>query len=118
MSRFTNAYQRWLQEPIPPGSGVDTIDELHAELAQWDAFVADLAVPYSKGAEVAQPVYDFGEAIAQLGNRLRQSERLRPADASTLDRYVNYLHLVAEVFAALSKEVGWSWVTMTGDGSG
>jgi type I site-specific restriction endonuclease len=38
----TDAYARWRNEPFPSGS---TTDEVHADLAYWDAMVADTVIP-------------------------------------------------------------------------
>jgi hypothetical protein len=108
MERFTYAFQSWNETPVPPGSTNDAIDEFHAELLQWDAFVADLAVPHARGGEVVRPVYDFGGAMANVRSRMRWHRQVHPADAEIVDRYLHYLDLVADTYSALRDARGWS----------
>ncbi len=55
-----DAYDRWRGLPFPPASATDEVDELHKQLAQWDAFVADRVVPVvTRDAPCDEGVLDF-----------------------------------------------------------
>jgi hypothetical protein len=43
---FECAYSRWREQPFPLGSSLDALDELHADLALVDTWVADALVPF------------------------------------------------------------------------
>lgn len=107
MTEFERACRRWVESPFPLGSDLDEADELHAELAQWDTFVADLVVPHSKGAPVARPVYDLGAGMAEFADRLQMYRAPTYGAADLVGRYRDYLELVAAVFANLCEELGW-----------
>jgi hypothetical protein len=45
MSEFDGLYARWWSTPLPSGSKRDAVDELHADLALVDVWVADTIIP-------------------------------------------------------------------------
>jgi hypothetical protein len=81
-----DAYARWRNEPFPSGSTTDEVDEVHGDLAYWDAMVADTVIPIvENGAAYNSGVLDIEFGLSQLNARtLALRERSSPNDATTL----------------------------------
>jgi hypothetical protein len=96
MSKWDETLRRWRSAAFPRGSHLDGVDELHAELAYWDAMVADAAIPLDKGQRVPGGFLDVKAGLAELRMKLelcpRDSEEAR-------DRVVRYLKLLEDVEA-------------------
>ena len=95
----TDAYARWRKEPFPTGSStdeVDEVDEVHADLAYWDAMVADTVIPVVENdAAYNSGVLDIEFGLSQLKARtLALHERSSPSDATTLAAYQRYIELL------------------------
>jgi hypothetical protein len=108
MDRFLQTFETWLEAPLPAGSTIDAIDEFHAELVQWDAFVADLVVPHSRGSDAVRPVYDYGGPMLRLRCRIRWYQQLHADATGKLSSYLRYLDLIADTFSAMSDARGWN----------
>lgn len=46
MDHFSRAVEAWRREPFPPGSATDALDELHADLALADSWLAEAVIPF------------------------------------------------------------------------
>ena len=99
MSQLTESYERWQRQPFPPGSLSDAVDELHADLAGADAWVAESVIPF-----VEDGIHDPArfDVIAELDALRRRASDLATAVASDergpVNEYVAYLDLLADVY--------------------
>lgn len=46
MVNFQEAYASWREQTFPSGSSCDALDEIHADLALADAWVAETVIPF------------------------------------------------------------------------
>lgn len=109
MSAFSTAYALWRSEPFPSGSTRDDLDELHADLALVDVWVADTVVPYAERGVVVPPAgVDIHQAIAGLAERLEGISRdeTDAVSAGEIAAYSRYLTLTSDVLAAYERDVG------------
>ena len=108
MTTFVSAYASWRAEPFPPGSTRDDLDELHADLALIDTWVADTVVLYAERGVLAPPAkVDIRQGIRRLAERLDNLPRTDkdPQSEALLAAYERYLALTAEVFEAYERSV-------------
>ena len=96
-------YEAWRRMPFPTGSSNDDIDELHAELATWDAFVAEAVIPMERGRPYDPGIHDQAAEIRHLRSRI---EALTPTvageDRESLVAYREYCDSLMAVIAAAS----------------
>ena len=96
MGDFEDAYIAWRNQPFPPGSADDSLDELHADLALADAWVADSVIPYVERG-IFQPAQL--DVIGELGKLRDRAVELRPGeDPSLSDAYRDYSDLLVRVY--------------------
>jgi hypothetical protein len=108
MSDFDETYRRWRDAPFPHGSTNDPVGELHAELAQWDAFVADEVIPVAEGLAHKPGIgsaYDIENEIELLRTAIDElANSVGPDDQALLRQYDDYCSLLTEVYSqALSQ---------------
>ena len=106
MATFASAYAMWRAEPFPPGSTCDDLDELHADLALIDTWVADTVVPYAeRGARAQTSKVDIKHGIEGLAERLDSLSRKDsdPQSATLVAAYERYLALTADVLEAYER---------------
>jgi hypothetical protein len=100
MTELPQSYDRWQRQPFPTGSPTDSVDELHADLALADAWVADSVIPFVE-AGVHEPARF--DVVAELGELRRRATELaasvQPSDRELVDAYAHYLDLLADVYA-------------------
>lgn len=99
--RLIAAYSAWRNEAFPAGSTRDDVDELHAELATIDEWVAGMVIPFVEHGTRYPLRVDIQAGIDSA--RKQASELRRSAnddDRALLDRYEGYLQLLADVFHA------------------
>lgn len=102
------AYALWRSEPFPSGSPRDDLDELHADLALVDVWVAEAVVPYAERGLVAPPPdVDIEQAMARLAERLDSRSRgdSDPNSTATIAAYSRYLALTSDVLTAYDRDV-------------
>jgi hypothetical protein len=89
----------WTSLPFPVGSSVDEVDELHADLAYWDAMTADAVLPMADDSGSYDPgVLDSQTGLADLRERLlNMRTRGGMRDADTIDQYVEYVDALVAV---------------------
>lgn len=88
----TSAYDAWRALAFPKGSAVDEIDEVHADLAYWDAITFETIGPLAENSIRYDPgVLDFRVELPALRERLLAMRgRYHDAEAAVLDGYVRY----------------------------
>jgi hypothetical protein len=103
MPDFEESYRRWRDAPFPSGSTNDAVDELHAQLAQWDAFVADEVIPVAEGHAHKPGIgsaYDIAKELELLRAGIEAlAERVGPDDQALLRQYDDYVSLLTEVYS-------------------
>ena len=107
MATFAAAHKRWLEMPFPHGSTNDLVEEYHAELAQWDTFVADIAIPHASSNSAVLPVFDLGAELAGLRSRLTSEHtHLDRDEAEVLTLYRTYVDVLVDVVSTLMDDLG------------
>jgi hypothetical protein len=96
---FEDAYIAWRNQPFPPGSADDALDELHADLALADTWVAGSVIPYVERG-LFQPAHlDVIEELGKLRNRAVELRTRRGEESPSLpDSYRDYADLLLRVY--------------------
>jgi len=99
MSAFEDAYGAWRWCSFPSGSANDEVDELHADLALADVWVADTVIPYVESG-IYQPAQV--DVLAELTKLRERSDQLAsgasPDDAQTVLAYRDYVDLLSAIY--------------------
>lgn len=99
MGDFEAAYVAWRNRPFPPGSHDDSLDELHADLALADGWVADSVIPYVERGIFQPAQLDVIEELARLRDRAVDLRGAGGEDDPTLsDAYRDYADLLLRVY--------------------
>ena len=103
---FDDLYRRWRGVPFPHGSHRDDVDELHADLALVDTWVAETVVPYvERGLIAPPPKVDIGAGVQGIRNRVRVlRDGATGEELAILNRYMDYVDLIDELYVAFRKE--------------
>ena len=99
MGEFEDAYTVWRSRAFPQGSADDSLDELHADLALADTWVADSVIPYVKRGEYQPAQVDVVGELRELRNRAEQL-RSRGTDkhAAVAASYAEYATILLHVY--------------------
>jgi len=104
MGDFEDAYASWRGTPFPPGSTRDSLDELHADLALADAWIAEGVVPFVERGLYQPAQVSIIEELRKL--RTRAADLARASDGGDKDLAASYrdyaglLLRIYEVFLA------------------
>ena len=91
--------------PFPPGSHRDDVDELHADLALVDTWVAETVVPYVERGVITPPQVDIAAGIKGIRDRAVALRGGASADEqAVLNRYIDYADLMDKLYAAFRAE--------------
>jgi hypothetical protein len=102
---FEKAYADWRDRRFPPGSANDAVDELHADLALADTWVAEAAVPVMDGREHTPVRVDVSGELRALRKRATALlEHVGTADQALVTSYVDYIDALAAVYESLPPE--------------
>lgn len=99
-SRLVDSYSKWRDSAFPLGSTRDDLDEIHADLATVDTWVADMVIPYVEHGTRFPLKVDIEGEIHRI---IAELERLRPSaegDSDLVDSYADYARVLNEVFSA------------------
>jgi hypothetical protein len=98
---FEKAYEAWRLRPFPKGSHVDALDELHADLALADTWVAESVVPFIKRGVYSPAQVDVMEILSEVRSRATKlAESVGGADREVAMEYAAYAHLLEIVYEA------------------
>jgi hypothetical protein len=101
------AYERWRRTPLPSGTLNEEVDELHADLAMWDAFVADAVIPMADGRQYDPGVHDQAAEVENLRQRIEVVMREAVAeDREQLRLYREYCDLLQAVISVAAEGIG------------
>jgi hypothetical protein len=94
MASFLEAYAAWRREPFPGGSSDDAADELHADLALADTWVAEAVIPFIESGRSAPAQVDVLGELQALRDRaatLNDPERAK--------KYLAYVERLSDVYS-------------------
>lgn len=101
MGAFEEAVASWRNQTFPPGSKVDSLDELHADLVLADTWVADAVIPFVEHGFVAPVVVDIvGETRDLLRRATELARDSAGEDLHTAKAYGEYAALLLRVYEA------------------
>jgi hypothetical protein len=91
-----SAYSRWRTASFPAGGVSETIDAAHADLAYWDAMVADTIVPITEsGAAYDSGALDLSAGLSAFRQKLsEEANRAAPDEAAVFADYAQYTELM------------------------
>jgi hypothetical protein len=99
MDAFRTAYQAWRERPFPPGSPDDDVDELHADLALADSWVAESVIPYIEDGSHQPANVDVLSELRALRRRAEKLETTaKPEESRLAVDYRDYIDALAEVY--------------------
>jgi hypothetical protein len=107
MRDFQEVYETWKEQPFPSGSSWDALDEVHADLALADAWVADTVTPFFEhGVYRPAQVDVIGtlEKIRERANKLRATAE--GEDERLAGEYGKYAELLKVVYQGFLSESG------------
>jgi len=88
---FERAYSKWREQPFPLGSSLDALDELHADLALVDTWVAEALVPFVEHGmyrpiqvDPIQKLEEIRDSATELGKLLLTKSGWHASALSTL----------------------------------
>ncbi len=106
MGAFEDAVATWRDLAFPPGSATDALDELHADLALADTWVADLVIPFVEHGVHKPARVDVVKGLRDLGARaLELEQRSDNADRRLAAAYSDYAAVLLRVYAAFVARV-------------
>jgi len=99
MAGFEDVYTEWRERRFPPGSASEALDELHADLALADSWVAEAVVPFVERG-VHQPArVDIVEELSKLRRRAVQlGSGASGEDAKSAADYRDYIDLLISMY--------------------
>jgi hypothetical protein len=101
MSDLEALYRIWHAKPFPPGSGVEVLGELHADLALADTWIADTVIPFMTSGIFNPAKLDV---IGELRKLRAQAVKLRDGavgeERALADAYRDYADLLVQLYAA------------------
>ena len=107
MATLPDAYAAWRREPFPRASSDDVVDELHANLALADSWIAESVIPFVEQRRFMPAEVDVLQELRVMRERaaaLSDPERAR--------EYLTYAERLSDVYSAFLQE-GASMITRT-----
>jgi hypothetical protein len=104
MADLRSTYDEWRDREFPPGSSCNSLDELHADLALADTWVAESVIPYIDHGRYLPAKVDVPVVLRTLVARAEALERSRPDVARVAADYADYARLLERVYNAFLSE--------------
>lgn len=96
---FGEAYTTWRERPFPAGSSTDALDELHADLALADTWVAESVVPFvERGLKQPAEVDVVGELSKLRDRAVELGSAATGEDARLASEYRDYIDLLVRAY--------------------
>jgi hypothetical protein len=103
---FERAYSKWREQPFPLGSSLDALDELHADLALVDTWVAEAVVPFAEHGMYRPIQVDPIQTLEEIREGITELAKSASADEKRLaSEYVAYVDLLLSVYELFLKKV-------------
>jgi hypothetical protein len=99
MANLADAYAAWRRQPFPHGSADGVVDELHADLALADSWVAESVIPFVERARFMPAGPDVLHELRKMHDR---AAALR--DPARATEYLTYIALLSDVYGAFLRE--------------
>ena len=107
MREFEDAYSSWRGQPFPSGSSRDALDELHADLALADTWVAETVIPYVENGLRRPARVDVDTELRRLRTRAVELGQVGDAEDRRLaNSYRDYAGLLLHLYAAFLDTLG------------
>ncbi len=100
MSTFEETVRNWREASFPQGSEVDALDDIHADLALYDSWIAESVVPYVDRGIWEPAVVDVLGALDELILRTKALQRTGIDDRSAAASYLAYAEMLRRVYRA------------------
>jgi hypothetical protein len=97
---FNDTVRAWREAPFPPGSSIDVLDEIHADLALYDSWVADSLLPYLDHGVWSPAKVDVLGSLDALTQQIEELNSDQISDTQAVAHYLNYTELLRAVYAA------------------
>ncbi|MGL4297728.1 MAG: hypothetical protein ACRCW4_01490 [Candidatus Neomicrothrix subdominans] len=104
MSNFEEAVRQWQEALFPRGSAVDALDEVHADLALYDTWVAESVLPYVDRGIWEPAVPDVVGALDELTRQVEELRAKGTEDPDAASGYLAYAELLRAVYVAFVQE--------------
>lgn len=98
MGDFEDVYDAWRNCSFPRGSADDSLDELHADLALADSWVAESVIPFVKRGLYQPAEVDVIGELGKLRDRAVELRRVGGEVARLSDAYRDYADLLLRVY--------------------
>ncbi len=82
MGALEDAVATWRDQAFPPGSATDALDELHADLALADTWVAESVIPFVEHGLHKPARVDVVTGLRDLGARAGELEQRKSTGAT------------------------------------
>jgi len=103
---FERAYSKWREQPFPLGSSLDALDEVHADLALVDTWVAEALIPIVEHGMHRPIQVDPIQKLEEIQDSATELGKSATADERRLAReYVEYADLLRSVYEQFLKKV-------------
>ncbi len=100
MITLEDAVARWRRTSFPPGSAHDALNELHANLALYDTWVAESVLPFVNQGVWEPVIPDVLAALDGLSGEVSGLRFTKESDKETAQRYLDYATALRTVYAA------------------
>jgi hypothetical protein len=105
MVDFQDAYESWKNQPFPSGSSWDELDEVHADLALADTWVADTVGPFIESGVYRPAQVDVIGTLDKIRNRAIQlGAQGEGEDKRLAEEYAKYAGLLQSVYQGFLRE--------------
>ena len=99
MSDLGELYRSWRNQPFPPGSSFEALDQLHADLVLADTWVAETVIPFVEHGRHEPAHVDVIGELSKLRDRAVQLASTGHEEAQQLaNDYREYVELLARVY--------------------
>ncbi len=96
---FEDAYTTWRSQRFPPGSAHDALDELHADLALADTWVAETVIPFVEHGVHHPARANVRDELRKLRSRAVELGKAGDLEGKRLaDSYREYAELLLRVY--------------------
>ena len=105
MKTFETNIRVWRETPFPRGSAVDALDEMHADLALYDTWVAESVLPYVERGRWEPAVPDVLAALDALTRDLDALRGARTDDPEAVSAYLAYAALLRTLYESFLTDI-------------
>lgn len=97
MAAFRELVVGWQGSVFPKGSPDEELDEIHADLALCDSWIAESLLPYLRTGKWVPAIPDVLQVLDDIVDRLNRQQEQRN-DLVLIDQYTQYASLLRAVY--------------------